>query len=87
MDHELLLVDVIQAFHQHLEQVFGVVFLQLPSLPYIAEQVTTLTQFHHEANVLVRLKRIIQLHHTVMSTLLKDRQLLHNSPFLLLLVP
>ena len=56
MNHKLLGVNVMQPAHHLLEQVFGVVFFQLAPLADVAEQVSALAEFHHEAHMLVRLE-------------------------------
>lgn len=70
MDNKLGMMQVSQALNELFEKVLGNIFLQLPSLPHISQQVASRAQLHHKANVLACFKLIIQSHHTRVVTLL-----------------
>ena len=86
MHHELLGVDVIQTLDQLLEQVLCIVFLELPSLPDVAEQIPTLAELHDKAYVLICLECIVKPHNILMAALLQDAHLLHDPSLLFFLV-
>ena len=86
MHNEFLRVDIIKSFNHHLEQKLGVILLQLPSFPHIAEQISALAEFHDKANMLICFKRIIHPDNTVMATLFQDRHFLHHASLLFFLI-
>ena len=53
---ELALMNVVEAGDHLLEQVLGIVFLELTTLSNVAEQIASLAQFHHEAHMFTRFK-------------------------------
>ena len=59
MYDKFLGVNVIESTNHLLEEVLGVILLELTTLPYVAQEVTSLAEFHHKAHVLAGLKRII----------------------------
>lgn len=79
-------MDVVETADHLLEQVLRIIFLQLSALTHITQQVATLAKLHDEAHVLARLEGVVQLDDVLVGALLEDAHLLHESPFVLLLV-
>ena len=82
MHNKLLCVDIVEPFNHHLEQKLGVILLQFPSFSHIAEQISTLAEFHDKTYMLICFKRIIHPYNTIMTTLFQDRHFLHHASLL-----
>ena len=71
-------MTVLQSVDYLLEDLSAQVFLQLPSLSHIVQQISSCTEFHYKDNVLVCLEGVKQLDYTLVSRFLKDQELLHH---------
>ena len=77
-------MNVVKPLHKLLEQVLSIGFLKPSSLSYIGQKISALAKLHHEAHVLRRFKRVVELHDAGMARLLEYGHLLHHPLFLFL---
>lgn len=66
----ILSMAVTQSIHNLTENILGHIFLQLPSLSYVIEQVTPRTEFHYKDDVLVGFEGIVELDYVWVASLL-----------------
>ena len=67
-----------QACYDLLEEEARRLFFQLAAAPHISKEVPSSTDFHHEDNVLLGLKRLVKAYDIAVAGASKDVKLLHD---------
>ena len=86
MNYELFSMNIIKTFNKLFEKILGIIFFKLSSLPDICQKISSLTKLHHEAHMPWCFECVVQPYNVIMTTLLQNSHLLHNSFLLVLLI-
>ena len=78
MNDHFRIVKVGEALEYLLEEDFSILFFKFASFSYIGQEVSSCTEFHDKADMLICLKGIKQPHYSLMCILLQDPNFKHD---------
>ena len=74
-------MDVPKTFNDLLKDVLRQIFLQLSASSYICKEITSTADLHHEYDMLIAFKVLIQTYYIDVACPPEDVELLHHLPF------